>query len=116
MSIIVRNRTRTFWGYMLGNEIKKLRTSRGIVQRMVAARLDVDSAYISKMESEEKPVSRSYINRLAELFEVSQKELEIIWLADRVLEVLANEPYAKEVLSIVKKKLSEGTSGGHASI
>jgi transcriptional regulator with XRE-family HTH domain len=95
---------------MIGDEIKKLRTSRGIVQRMVAARLDVDSAYISKMESEEKPVSRSYISKLAELFEVSQKELEIIWLADRVLDVLGNEPYAKEVLTIVKKKLAEGTA------
>lgn len=95
---------------MIGDEIKKLRTSRGIVQRMVAARLDVDSAYISKMESEEKPVSRSYIGKLAELFEVSQKELEIIWLADRVLDVLGNEPYAKEVLTIVKKKLAGGAA------
>ncbi len=97
---------------MIGNELKKLRNKRGIVQRMVAARLDVDSAYISKMESEEKPVSRSYISKLAELFEVSQKELEIIWLADRVLDVLGNEPYAKEVLTIVKKKLAEGTAEG----
>jgi transcriptional regulator with XRE-family HTH domain len=96
---------------MIGDEIKKLRTSKGIVQRMVAAHLDVDSAYISKMESEEKPVSRSYISRLAELFEVTPKELEIIWLADRILEVLADEPHAKEVLALVKKKMAEGVAG-----
>jgi transcriptional regulator with XRE-family HTH domain len=92
---------------MLGNKIKTLRLSKGIVQRQVAAMLDLDSAYISKIEKESKPVSRSYISRLAELFEVSPKELEVMWLADRILEILAEEPHAKEALTIVQEKLAE---------
>ena len=45
---------------MLGEKLKELRESKGLLQRQVAAELDVDTAYISKMENNDKPVSNSY--------------------------------------------------------
>lgn len=59
---------------MIGGKLKELRESKGLLQREVAAKLDVDTAYISKMESDEKPVSRSYLSRLARLFDVTEEE------------------------------------------
>jgi len=38
---------------MIGGKLKELRESKGLLQREVAAKLDVDTAYISKMESDE---------------------------------------------------------------
>lgn len=37
---------------MLGEKLKELRESKGLLQRQVAAELDVDAAYISKMEKQ----------------------------------------------------------------
>ena len=34
---------------MLGEKLKELRESKGLVQRQVAAALGVDTAYVSKM-------------------------------------------------------------------
>ena len=45
---------------MLGEKLKELRESKRLVQRQVAAELKVDTAYISKMENNDKPVSNSY--------------------------------------------------------
>jgi transcriptional regulator with XRE-family HTH domain len=46
---------------MLGEKLRELREAKGLVQRQVAADLEVDTAYISKMEHNEKPVSRNHL-------------------------------------------------------
>ena len=43
----------------------KLRESKGLLQRQVAAELAVDTAYISKMENNDKPVSKSHLEALS---------------------------------------------------
>jgi HTH-type transcriptional regulator, competence development regulator len=42
---------------MLGEKLKELRKSKGLLQRQVAAELNVDTAYISKMENNEHSIS-----------------------------------------------------------
>ena len=92
---------------MLGARIKKLREEKGIVQRQVASRLEVDSAYVSKMENDDKPVSRSYIQKLSELFDTTTEELETLWLSDKIMEIIKNEPLGLESLSLTEKRLLE---------
>ena len=97
---------------MLGKRIKKLRESKGIVQRQVAAKLEVDSAYISKMENDEKPVSRSYIQKLSELFETTPEELETTWLSDKIMEIIQNEPLALKALKLSGERLRDENADG----
>lgn len=97
---------------MLGGRLKKLRESKGIVQRQVAARLEVDSAYVSKMENDEKPVSRSYIQKLAELFGTTTEELETLWLSDKIMEIIQNEPFALKALKLSEERLNEEKANG----
>ena len=101
---------------MLGARIKKLRKEKGIVQRQVASRLEVDSAYVSKMENDDKPVSRSYIQKLSELFETTTEELETLWLSDKIMEIIQNEPLAMDSLNLTQKRLLElkSPNNGHA--
>ena len=93
---------------MLGQKLKELREARGLVQRQVAAELDVDVAYISKMESNEKPVSRHHFKKLSTLLGVSEKELQNLWLADRVLNVLKDDRGAdtKQVIEMVSSSIA----------
>jgi transcriptional regulator with XRE-family HTH domain len=45
------------------------------LQRQIAAELDVDTAYISKIENNDKPVSKSHLIKLSELLVVPENEL-----------------------------------------
>lgn len=76
---------------MLGQRLKELREAQGFVQRQVAAKLDVDTAYVSKIESNEKPVSRNHLKKLSQLFGIPEEELLTLWLADKVYEVVKGE-------------------------
>jgi transcriptional regulator with XRE-family HTH domain len=92
---------------MLGEKIRLLRETQGLLQRQLAAELDVDTAYISKMESNEKPVSKNYLKKLSIVFGVSEKELLKLWLADKVINLLKDEMKndSKEVLEIVNENI-----------
>jgi HTH-type transcriptional regulator, competence development regulator len=90
---------------MIGGKLKELRESKGLLQREVAAKLDVDTAYISKMESDEKPVSRSYLRRLSRLFDVTEEELLTVWLADRIYDVAKDESVAIKALKAAEQEI-----------
>ena len=95
---------------MLGEKLKELREARGLVQRQEAAELKVDIAYISKMESNDKPVSRHHMKKLSVLFGITEEELLTLWLADKLYDMAKNEAVglkameaAEEVLKTHKK-------------
>jgi transcriptional regulator with XRE-family HTH domain len=92
---------------MLGQRLKELREAQGFVQRQVAAKLDVDTAYVSKIESNEKPVSRNHLKKLAQLFGIPEEELLTLWLADKVYEVVKGEGEALGIkaLSLASSQL-----------
>lgn len=95
---------------MLGKKLKELRQAKGLVQRQVAANLDVDTAYISKMESNEKPVSRQHLKKLSVMLDIGEEELLTIWLADKLYDIAKDEAVglkameaAEEVLKMNKR-------------
>jgi transcriptional regulator with XRE-family HTH domain len=95
---------------MLGEKLKELREAKSFLQRQVAAELQVDSAYISKMEHDEKPVNRSHLKKLAKLYSVPESELIPLWLAAKVFQVINKQPYGKEALKLVLNKLDNDKS------
>ena len=90
---------------MLGEKLRELREAKGLVQRQVAAELEVDTAYVSKMESNEKPVSRSHLKKLSELLGINEEELLTIWLADKVYDMVKDEDVALKALSATETEL-----------
>lgn len=90
---------------MLGEKLRALRKNKGFLQRQVAASLQIDSAYISKMEHDEKPVNRNHLKKLAKLYSIPEADLLPLWLAAKVLQVVENEQYGKEALKLVLNKM-----------
>ena len=90
---------------MLGEKLKELREAKGLVQRQVAAELEVDTAYVSKMESNEKPVSRSHLKKLSEFLGIEKEELLTIWLADKVYDLVKDEDVALKALAATEEEL-----------
>ena len=92
---------------MLGTKLKELREKNGYVQRQIAAELEVDTAYISKVENDEKLLSKSHLKKIAELFNVAEKELIVIWLADKILNTIHNEENKQQALQLALNTLNK---------
>ena len=80
---------------IFGKKIKKLREERGLVQRQMSAAQEIDTPMYSKIERGERKAKRSQIPIMAQMFEVDEKELLTIWLADKVLDTVEGEEEVK---------------------
>ena len=76
---------------IFGRKIKELREERGLVQRQLSAALEIDTPLYSKIERGERKAKRSQIPIMAQMFEIDEKELLTIWLADKVLDTVEGE-------------------------
>lgn len=100
---------------MLGQKLKELREGKGLVQRQVASRLDVDTAYISKIEGNEKPLNRQHLRTLATLYDISERELLTLWLADKVYDIVKGEAVAGRSLQMVQREIKSVEQPGKKS-
>ncbi len=93
---------------LLGNKIKSLRDEQGILQRQVAAYLEIDTPMFSKIERGDRRAKRSQVPQLAEYFHVDEKELLTLWLADKILDALeGEEKYSFNAIEIAKEELAK---------
>lgn len=90
---------------MLGEKLRALREAKGLVQRQVAAELEVDTAYISKMENNEKPVSRQHLKKLSILLGIAEEELQTLWLAEKLYELAKDEAVGLRAMEAAEEEL-----------
>jgi transcriptional regulator with XRE-family HTH domain len=84
---------------LFGKKIKELREEQGLLQRQLAAALEIDTPMYSKIERGDRRAKRSQVILLADL-------LLTIWLADKILDAIADEPdYALPAIDIVDEQL-----------
>lgn len=76
---------------LLGNKIRSLRDEQGILQRQVAAYLEIDTPMFSKIERGDRRAKRSQVIQMATYFKVDEKEMLTLWLADKILDALEDE-------------------------
>lgn len=88
-----------------GERIKELRENQGLLQRQLAASLEIDTPMFSKIERGERKAKREQVEQLASLLHVSESDLFRLWLADQIIELVKNEPQAYEALEIALKEL-----------
>ena len=90
---------------IIGQKLRSLREEKGLLLRQVAASLEVDTAYISKMERGEKNIKKDYVIQLARLYDYDETELTALWLADKVFDTVKYETTALQALDIAKEHL-----------
>lgn len=92
---------------ILGNRIRELREEKGLLQRQLAAELEIDSPMYSKIERGERRAKREQVIKLAKLFQVKEKELLALWLAGQVYELLKDENVALNALMFAEEELKK---------
>jgi transcriptional regulator with XRE-family HTH domain len=88
-----------------GAYIKAIRESKGIPQRIVAHRLNIDTSTLSKIELGERQVIIEMIKGLAEILEINFKELQIKFISDKILSDYGGQLFLKEALGFTISKL-----------
>lgn len=78
----------------LGEKIREIRENQNLLLRQVAAYLEIDTALISKIERGERRLTREQVVKVAKYYKVSDEELLTLWLCDKVLDTVSNDPYA----------------------
>jgi len=91
----------------LGDKLRQLRDEKNLMQREVGAVIEVDGAFISKVENNEKPINRKHLTTLSKFFKVQEDELQTLWLADKIYNMTHSEPTALTSLNTVINRIKE---------
>ncbi|WP_278812547.1 MULTISPECIES: helix-turn-helix domain-containing protein [Prevotellaceae] len=93
---------------LLGNKIKELRDKHEVLQRQLAAYLEIDTPMFSKIERGDRRAKRSQVILLAKYFHIDEKEMLILWLADKVLDALdGEEKLSIDAIEVAKNELMD---------
>lgn len=76
---------------IFGRKIKELRDEQGVLQRQLAAFLEIDTPMFSKIERGDRKAKREQVIKIAEYFHQDVNEMLTLWLADKVLDTVKNE-------------------------
>lgn len=80
---------------LFGKKIKELREKQGLLQRQLAAVLEIDTPMFSKIERGDRRAKRTQVIQIANYFNIDEKELLILWIADKVLDAVEGEEELK---------------------
>ncbi|MBA3283471.1 MAG: XRE family transcriptional regulator, partial [Nitrosopumilus sp.] len=65
----------------------------------------VDNAFISKVERGEKKASREQVLKLAVFLSADKEQLIMLWLCDKIIDVVEDDPMAEEALKMALKNV-----------
>ena len=88
-----------------GDLIRAKREENELLLRHLAAQLDIDTAYLSKMERGERRAKREQVIQLIDIFKLDRDTIMAFWLADQVFELVNGEEEAISALSLVQKEM-----------
>ena len=96
-----------------GEKIRELRESQGLLQRQLAANLEIDTPMFSKIERGERKAKREQVLQLAKMLETDVNELLTIWLADKVFDIVKDEATAEGALKVAESTLKYSKPSKH---
>ena len=81
-----------------GDTVKKLREEKNLPLREVAEALNIDTSMLGKIEKNSRKPTKQLIEKFAEFFKVSDKDLTIAFLSDTVAyQIMEEEDFSSEV-------------------
>ena len=84
-----------------GERIRELRTKQNLLLRQLASQLDVDTSIISKVERGDRQLKKEQIPLLAQILKADVEELQTLYLADQLNEIIKTEPLGKKAMDII---------------
>lgn len=89
----------------MGKYLHELRLSHGYSLKKVSDYLNIDISLLSKIEHGERQLQRRMLAGIADIFNLDHRELQIKFLNDRIEEEFGDEPYLKDAVVELSKRL-----------
>ena len=89
------------------DKLKELRESHNLLQRQVAAAIDIDTAVYCKIEKGYRQVREEQVRQLALFYGIPFEELRCYWLAGKVYSLVEEEDDANRILDMAAEELEE---------
>ncbi|MFD1015779.1 helix-turn-helix domain-containing protein [Winogradskyella rapida] len=93
-----------------GEYIRSLREKRNMLLREMAANLNMDVAYLSKIERGNRMARREQVEDLAKVLNKNKDELLNLWMADKIVNMIKDESNITEILKITEEKINKLTN------
>ncbi len=93
-------------GTQFGERIRELRAKQNLLLRQLASQLDVDASIISKVERGDRQLKKEQISLLAQVLKADVEELQTLWLADQIYDLIKDEKLANEAMQVVDMKIN----------
>jgi len=94
----------------VGSLIRQLREDKELPLRKIAAQLDIDTSFLSKIERSERKATKEQIYKLVEIFEVEKNYLMVPYLSEIIYYEIGEEDCANHVLRAVEQKIKNKKS------
>ena len=91
-----------------GNFIRKKREGKLLPLRKVAAFLDIDTSTLSKIERGVRPASTDYLKPLSEILEIDLKEVQIVFIADKISKDFGGLEHISDGLKAAQMIINQG--------
>lgn len=89
----------------IGQTLRELRESRGLLLREVGATLSIDPTLLSKIERNDRMPTKEQVNALSEFYEDKKNEVIIAWLSDKLVYEIQDEDLAIAAMKVAEQKI-----------
>lgn len=87
-----------------GEYIRLLRNEKGLTLTQLAAKLDLDSANLSKIENNKRDFDEKRLPKLAKIFGLNKKELHNEYITDQLGKKIYETNCSKQLLKVAEEK------------
>ncbi len=88
-----------------GEILREKREEKKLLLRQVAAKLDIDTAILSKIERSERKASKEQIIKLAEILDLKEEDLLVHYLSEKILYEIKDEEFGNKALKVAEQKM-----------
>jgi len=89
----------------IGEVLRELRESKGLLLRQVGAKLSIDPTILSKIERNSRMPTKNQVKALAKFFQEQENEILIAWLSDKLVYEVENEELGLEAMKVAEQKI-----------
>jgi transcriptional regulator with XRE-family HTH domain len=89
----------------IGDTLRALRESKGLLLREVGAELSLDPTLLSKIERNDRMPTKEQVKALSEFYEDKKNEVVIAWLSDKLVYEVRDEDLGLLAMKVAEKKI-----------
>jgi len=88
-----------------GEILRENREKKGLLLRQVAAKLDIDTAILSKIERSERKATKEQILKLAQILDLKEEDLLVQYLSEKILYEIKDEKLGQRALKVAEQRM-----------